>query len=118
VIPRDSAGGCQNGGGPVFFGEEGSVVLNGGWICGLLVVEGDLLLAEGARFQGLALVGGNLVLEGEAELEGMVRVRGGIRVAPGSEFRTRSCPVLWALEGLPDLREPFILPHAQNLNGY
>jgi len=118
VLPGGPDQGCPSGGQPVFHGEEGSAVLVGGRSCGLLVVEGDLLLEGDARFQGLALVGGKLEVEGEASFEGMVRVRGGVRMGPGAEFQARSCPVLWALQNLPELLEPVMLPHARKLSGY
>jgi len=92
VLPGGPDQGCPSGGQPV--------------------LEGD------ARFQGLALVGGKLELEGEASFEGMVRVRGGVRMGPGAEFQARSCPVLWALQNLPELLEPVMLPHARKLSGY
>ncbi len=40
-------------------GSEGSLSLDGGRSCGLLVVAGDLRLSGDAAFQGLALVGGS-----------------------------------------------------------
>jgi hypothetical protein len=89
-----------------------------GRVCGLLVVAGDLRLGGNARFQGLALVGGELLLEGSSVLEGMVRVGKGIRLREGAVLRPRSCPVLWALEGLPDLQRPLIIQEGATLTGF
>ena len=114
---QDSVRGCPGEGGPVLEVTDGSMRIQGGRVCGLLVVAGDLELGGGTRFQGLALVGGNLILEGGAVLEGMARVRKGIRLGEGAVFRPRSCPVLWALEGLPILRRPLLLDQGR-LTGF
>ena len=93
----------------MFLGTRGSVVLTGGRLCGLLVVEGDLHLGGEARFQGLALVGGNLVLEGTAVFEGMARIGEGVEIADTGAFLGSGCPVLLALEGIPELQAPFLV---------
>ncbi len=116
-FPGDSVQGCPGSGAPVFFGSRGSVELTGGRVCGLLVVEGDLLLGGEARFQGLALVGGNLVLEGAAVIEGMARIGEGVRIADTGAFLGSGCPVLLALEGLPELQAPFLVD-GTFLNGF
>lgn len=115
---QDSTRGCPGEEGPVFDGTDGSMSFDEGRICGLLVVAGDLRLGGDVRFQGLALVGGDLILEGNSLLEGMVRVRKDIRLTEGAVLRPRSCPVLWALEGLPDLQRPLILHEGATLTGF
>ncbi|MCJ7629452.1 MAG: hypothetical protein MUO50_13820 [Longimicrobiales bacterium] len=117
-LPHESVRGCPGEDGPVMEGTEGSLSLDGGRTCGLLVVAGDLRLRGDASFQGLALVGGELILEGGSVLEGMVRVRKGIRLRETAVLRPRACPVLWALEGLPDLQRPRLLPGARTLTGF
>lgn len=115
---QDSIRGCPGEEGPVFEGTDGSMSFDDGRICGLLVVAGDLRLGGDARFQGLALVGGDLILEGGSVFEGMVRVRKAIRLTDGAVLRPRSCPVLWALEGLPTLQRPLLLPDGAKLTGF
>jgi hypothetical protein len=115
---QDSIRGCPGEGGPVFDGTDGSMSFDDGRICGLLVVAGDLRLGGAARFQGLALVGGSLILEGGSVLEGMVRVREDIRLTDRAVLRPRACPVLWTLEGLPELQQPLLLPDGAKITGF
>ena len=88
-----------------------------GRACGVLVVEGDLVLAGEARFQGLALVGGDLVVEESAMFEGMARVGGGTRLSDAGVFSGSRCPVLRALNGIPSLHAPFLVDNTY-INGF
>jgi len=116
-FPGDSVRGCPGSGAPVFFGFRGSVVLTRGRVCGILVVEGDLRLGGEARFQGLALVGGDLVLEGASVFEGIARIGEEVRIADSGAFLGSGCPVLLALEGIPELQAPFLVD-GTFLNGF
>jgi hypothetical protein len=117
--PPDSTQGCPDvGEAPVFLGTPGSLQLNQGRLCGLLVVGGDLVLSGQARFQGLALVGGDLILEEEGALEGMARVGGRLLLGGSALFRSAPCPVLRAMEGIPVLAEPVPVPGGHRIKGY
>jgi hypothetical protein len=111
-------GACPEEGRPTFVGTEGSLRIQGGGTCGLLVAGGDLRLGRDARIQGIALVGGDLILEPGARFHGMARIRGGIHLADGAVLGAQACPALWALDHLQELQEPLLLPHASRLNGF
>jgi len=115
---QNSVQGCPGEEGPVFHGTDGSMSMMDGRICGVLVVTGDLRMGGDARFQGLALVGGDLILEDRSVLEGLARVGGSLRLNEMAVFRVRSCPVLWALEGLPALQRPRLIPDGAKVNGF
>lgn len=115
----DSVRGCPDGGQPpVFEGTPESLRLEGGRLCGLLVVEGDLRMEGTARFQGLVLVGGELILEGRAVLEGMARVGGGLHILDSARFRSSACPALRAMDELSVLQEPLLLRGGSRINGF
>jgi hypothetical protein len=117
--PPDSVQGCPDvGQAPVLLGTPGSLLLDRGRICGLLVVGGDLRFTAEARFQGLALVGGDLILDGAAALEGMTKVGGSLLLGGAALFRSAPCPVLRALEELPVLAEPVPVPGGHRINGF
>jgi hypothetical protein len=109
--------GCPKDGEPMFLGSLGSMTLTRGRVCGLLVVGEDLRLSGDVRFQGLALVGGDLVVEDQAVFEGMARLGGGLRISSDGAFLGSGCPVLWALEGVPGLQDPFFID-GNYLNGF
>lgn len=118
-MPGDSVRGCpERSEPPVFQGTSGSLHLDGGRLCGILVALGDLRLTGEARVQGLVLVGGDLIMEDGAVLEGMARVRGVLRLGGSALFRSSACPVLWALENLSVLQEPILLPGGSRINGF
>ncbi|MGH7468699.1 MAG: hypothetical protein ACRENP_12140 [Longimicrobiales bacterium] len=83
----------------------GSLVLSAGAGQGLLVVEGDLTLAAGARFYGVALVRGSARLESGAVLEGalLARSQAGPTVLASGRVRGSTCAVLRALTRPPAL---------------
>jgi hypothetical protein len=117
--PPDSVQGCPDiGEAPVFLGTPGSLHLDRGRLCGLLVVGGDLRLSGQARFQGLALVGGDLTLEEEAVLEGMMRVGSRLLLGGSALFRSAPCPVLRAMEELPVLADPVPVPGGHRIKGF
>ena len=115
--PQDLDRGCPMQS-PVLEGTGGSRILSGGRVCGLLVVEGDLILRGDARFQGLALVGGDLVLEDGAVLEGMARIRGGLLLKDKGTLISRACPVIWSLKGLPELQQLLAFPDGAKLTAF
>lgn len=89
VVPRPLAGpdGCiadsRNWGSPdpghacytarPFIHVPGSLTMSGGEGHGILVVEGDLRLAAGARFAGIIVVRGQLIIEDGSRVHGAVR---------------------------------------------
>jgi hypothetical protein len=75
----------------------GSLRLQGGEGQGVLVVTGDLEMAEGAYYAGLVLVGGDLTLEARARIDGLVRVRGNVRLDSDATIRGSGCAALRAL---------------------
>ena len=118
-MPGDSVRGCpERSEPPAFQGTSGSLHLDGGRLCGILVALGDLRLTGEVRVQGLVLVGGDLIMEDGAVLEGMARVRGVLRLGGSALFRSSACPVLWALENLSVLQEPILLPGGSRINGF
>jgi hypothetical protein len=78
-------------------GSRGDLRLDGGVGQGLLVVDGDLDLAAGARFHGLALVRGALRVANGAELVGMAVAVGGAFVAANGRVRGWPCWVVRSL---------------------
>lgn len=83
-------------------GASGDLTVDGGGGQGLLVVEGDLTVRNGARFYGMAVVGGSLALEGGAQLEGMVLAGGGASVDAGATLTGSAC---WAARALTARRD-------------
>jgi hypothetical protein len=117
--PGDSVRGCPDGDGPsVFEGTPGSLNLERGRLCGILVVGGDLRLAGDVRVQGLVLVGGDLHLEEGAVLEGMARVGGGLRLVDSALLRSSACPVLRAMEEPAVLKHPLLLREGSRISGF
>jgi hypothetical protein len=74
-------------------GAVGDLVLAGGPGQAVLIVDGDVTLAAGARLFGLVVASGELRLEGGAELAGMALAFGGVRVASGARIDASGC---WA----------------------
>ncbi len=105
----DAPLGCPDSGGPVLTGTAGDLRLDGGRLCGLLLVGGSLELGGSATFQGLALVGGDMILRGRAKVEGMARVRNRFFRRDEAAFRASFCPVLRALDQIPSLRHPILV---------
>lgn len=74
---------------------------------GVLVVEGDLVLGEGAALEGWVWVGGDLVIQGGATFTGMADVGGDLLVEAGAEVRADACVAAGALVGTGALRRPW-----------
>jgi hypothetical protein len=70
--------------------------IEGGAAQGLLLVDGDLALAAGARFSGVALVRGVLEITDGSALDGAA-LASHITVRGGSRLRYSSCAVERAL---------------------
>lgn len=81
-----------------------SLEVTGGEGQGILAVGGDLVLDEGARFLGLALVGGSVRIGPESILRGVVRARGRIVVA--GLLGGSPCVALRALRARSELSRP------------
>jgi hypothetical protein len=113
-----STTGCPATGTPILVATEGGLILEGGRICGIVAVGGNLVLRGAVRLQGLGLVGGDLILENEAALEGFVRVGGDVILADLALLQARACPVLWALDRRPELRSPVPVPGSAPVTGY
>jgi hypothetical protein len=64
---------------------------------GVLAVDGDLVLATGARFFGLVLATGTLRVEDGASLTGMAVAHGGASVATTGRIHGSAC---WATRAL------------------
>jgi hypothetical protein len=81
---------------------EGGLVLRGGVGPGLLVVDGDVTLADGARYFGMVISRGSLELERGSAFEGLALAEGGLTVSAGSSVRGSAC---WAIRALDAQRE-------------
>ncbi len=114
----DSVTGCPGAGEPAFRGFDGSLTLEGGRVCGLLVVAGDLRLRGNATLQGLALVGGSLAVEESAGVEGMAQVGGDLLISSGGRFAGSLCSSLRALSGIDVLLDPVVLRRGRRLGAY
>jgi hypothetical protein len=69
---------------------------------GLLLVDGDVVLAAGTRFYGLVVATGALLIEDGASLTGMAIARGGASVATSGRVRGSAC---WAARAVAAQRE-------------
>lgn len=83
---------------------EGSLVVEGGEGRGLLVVRGDLLLRDGARFAGLVLTGGSLRLTQGARITGAAIVAHDLELSADSRVTGSGCMVASVLSPWPVLR--------------
>jgi len=72
---------------------SGDLLVSGGAGQGVLIVDGELTLAAGARYYGLVLSSGALRLEAGSVFEGMALAQGGVYVAEGATLRGSAC---WA----------------------
>ncbi len=120
-IPADGSGSCDerqpwNWGAPLRPGSpcgsylvtvaaEEDLTVRGGQGQGVLVVRGDLLMTDTARFHGLVLVGGTLRLQNGAEVTGLVRVGRGVETAAGTRIRGSACWVVRALDAAAGILE-------------
>ena len=85
-----------------FRAADGDLWVNGGTGQGLLIVDGDLTFAAGARYFGMVIARGALRLEGGATVEGLALAGGGLALASGASLRASAC---WALRALTAQRE-------------
>jgi hypothetical protein len=108
--PSEPGGPC--GGRFVHVGAPGDLTLRGGEGQGVLVVRGSLLIAAGARFDGLVLGGGDLIVE-DGRLVGAARVAGSVTVGAHGRIDGSACAVARALRALPTLRAPMLLPEGR-----
>lgn len=107
--------GCPGDGRSVMWSTGADLVLDGGRVCGLLVVEGDLRLLGEAVVQGLLLAGGDLVLAEGGRFEGMARVRGSVHLKDSAKLRVLGCPAIRALSETPELLKPLVIPEASRI---
>ena len=77
---------------------------------GLLVVDGDLVLASGSSWTGLVLVSGNVAFDPGSGLVGLVRGGGVVTLAGGSIVDGSACAALEALEATTSLARPIPSP--------
>ena len=75
----------------------GDLLVEGGVGQGILLVDGDLTLAAGARYYGLALAAGRLHLPERAELTGYALAVGGVTVEANARITGSAC---WAMRAL------------------
>jgi hypothetical protein len=80
----------------------GDLVVSGGVGQGLLIVQGDLTLDDGARYYGMVVAGGALRVETGATLEGLALAGGGLFLGAGSSLRGSPC---WAVRALAAQRD-------------
>ena len=71
--------------------------VRGGIGQGVLAVDGDLVLTEGARFYGFVIVSGSLVLRDASEMYGLALALGGVEVDAGARIEASAC---WAIRSL------------------
>ncbi len=117
--PSPEAGsGCPGDGGPAFLAVPGSLTLDGGRLCGLLVVGGTLRLTGGHRFQGMALVGEDVILQDGARLEGLGRVGGALQVMDRALVRGSACAAFRALLETAALPAPLPLPSGSRIHPF
>ena len=77
----------------------GDLRVDGGTGQGILVVDGDLTLAAGARYYGVVLVSGRIEMLGGASLTGYAVAPGGLMLAADARVRGSACRALRALRG-------------------
>lgn len=104
--PARPGGGCLGVWGEG--GSPGSLRLEG-WAQGVLVVQGDLVLAPQGRFRGWLWVGGDLQLEPGSVFSGVADVGGHLRVAGGARVEADACAGARALAAAPGLVRPWTL---------
>lgn len=104
--PLDPTGPC-GGYAPLIFA-PGDLRIAGGAGQGILVVQGDLTLADGARFYGPILVGGRLLVTGDAAVYGAVTATGGgpDQVDAGAHILYSACAIRRSLLGAAALDQP------------
>jgi hypothetical protein len=83
---------------------QGDLRVEGGVGQVLLVVDGDVTLAAGARVFGMVVSNGVLALEGGARLEGLALAAAGLRVEAGSTVQGSACWATTVLSAQPFLR--------------
>jgi len=113
--PLMAGAGCPDSGQPGFMAVGGNLEIRDAGVCGVFVVDGDLLIEGSGSFQGLALVAGNLRLLGEALFEGMARVTGSVTLEDSAILRILACPPARALSEASPLLKPLVLPGASRI---
>lgn len=88
----------------------GPLTLSGGGYSGLLLVRGDVTLADSAEWRGMILAEGSLTLLGSARITGAVQVLGDVLIGSSGGIYGDPCVVagLWA-GGLADRLGPVAL---------
>ena len=89
---------------------EGSLIVNGGQGQGVLLIAGDALFQDAARYYGIVVVAGDLEISAESEIHGLVRVRGAVRLGGRSRVVGSACAALSALDAAGQLRELVPIP--------
>lgn len=74
---------------------------------GILVVDGDLTLADSAAFEGLVLVRGHVTLAPGASVSGALRAGAGATLRDGATLRYRACTAWRVLVAAPGLNRAF-----------
>ena len=77
---------------------------------GVLVVDGDLVLAGGASWTGLLLVAGDLTVADGSRVTGLLRAGGTLTVAAGAAVNGSACAALEAFNRATSLFRPRPLP--------
>jgi hypothetical protein len=94
----------------VLYGAVGAVELRG-WVGrGILAVEGELVLGDGATISGVVMASGGVRLEAGATVVGMVRAGGGVRVEEGARLTGSPCTVREVLEALAPVLQGRTIP--------
>jgi hypothetical protein len=89
---------------PVVYAPHG-LVITGGTGQGLLVVDGDITLEDGARFYGAVLASGHLLLRDSARIVGAARARAA--VIQDATLQYRVCTLWRSVVAAPALRRAF-----------
>lgn len=77
---------------------------------GVLAVDGNLRLAPGARWTGLALVARDMALDDDSAVVGLVRAGGSVALAEGSMIDGSVCAAYHALGAAASLARPIPFP--------
>lgn len=89
---------------PLIYAPDG-IVMAGGVGQGILVVQGDVILRDGARFYGAIFASGNLLVSDSARVSGAARAN--TATIRGATIRYRVCPLWRAALGARALRRAF-----------
>lgn len=100
--------GCPDCWSGLIVGTERVLVASPG--AGVLVVDGDLTIANGVAWTGLVLVSGDAIMENGARILGLVRAGGTVTLGGNAVVDGSACAAVKALTTVDSLSRPIPLP--------